>query len=76
MYVDLIWSILHLGLPRVSSYCPLSGGFSWGFSHTMLQFLSLVVMVCLGFDVCPNYGGDSYCSDLVHLVTSVGMFRV
>jgi hypothetical protein len=65
-----------LGLLWGSFYCPLSAGFFRGSSHTRLQFLSLVVLVCSGFDVCPDDRGASYRSDLVHLVSSVGLFRV
>jgi hypothetical protein len=50
--------------------------FLGGVSHAMIHFLSLVVLVCSRFDVCSNDGGDSYRSDLVHLVTSVGLFMI
>jgi hypothetical protein len=71
MYVALIWFVLHLGLLGGSSCCLLSTGFFGGSAHTKLHFLSLVVLVCSGFDVCPDDGGASYRSDLVHLVTRV-----
>jgi len=73
MYVALAWFVLYLGFLWDSSCCLFSAG--WGFSHTRLQFFSLVALICSGFDVCPDDRGDSYCSDLFHLVRAV-LFRV
>jgi hypothetical protein len=47
-----------------------------GFSHTRMQFLSRVALIFSGFDVCPNGRGDSYHSDLVHIVSKASLFRV
>jgi hypothetical protein len=36
----------------------------------------LVALICSGFDVCPDDRGDSYRSDLFHLVSRAVLFRV
>jgi hypothetical protein len=60
MYAALTWFVLHPGfLWRLSLMFSLGKVF-WGFTHSCLWFLSLVLLVCSGFDVCSDrgpYGG-------------------